>query len=70
MVWFVNEGEVESRIGLECGREEGAYVLTVVDVDGAETRRRFDDEDTMIAAAVQVHLGLVQRGWRAVPMTE
>ncbi len=70
MVWFVNEDESGSqRIGMQCGREGDAFVLTVVDANGAETRTTFDDEDTMIAAAVRMHLGLVDRGWRAGPRT-
>ena len=70
MVWFVNEREDWSqRMGLQCRREDGAYVLTVVDPDGSETQTTFDDEDTMIAAAVRIHLGLVHRGWRALPST-
>ena len=68
MVWFVNEHEARSqRIGLHCRRANGAYVLTVVDPDGSETRTTFDDEDTMIAEAVRIHLGLVHRGWRPLP---
>ena len=70
MVWFVNERAARSqRIGLHCRREDGAYVLTVADPDGSETRTTFDDEDTMIAEAVRIHLGLVNRGWRALPRT-
>ena len=66
MVWFVNERDARSqRIGLDCRREDGAYVLTVVDPDGSETRATFDDEDTMIVEAVRIHLGLVNRTRRA-----
>ncbi len=71
MVWFVNEREDPSqRIGLHCHRESGAYVVTVVDPDGSETQTRFDDEDAMTAEAVRIHLGLVNRGWRALPRAE
>ncbi len=71
MVWFVNEREDRFRcIGLHCHRENGAYVVTVVDPDGSEIRTTFDGEDTMTAEAVRIHLGLVQRGWRALPRTE
>ena len=70
MVWFVNEREDRSqRIGLQCRRKDRAYVLTFVDPDGSETPTTFDDEDTMIAEAVRIHLGLVHRGWRALPRT-
>ena len=70
MVWFVNEGEDRSqRIGLHCRREDGVYVLTVVDPDGSETPTTFDDEDTMVADAMRIQLGLVRRGWRALPRT-
>jgi hypothetical protein len=71
MVWFVNEREARSRrIGLDCRREHEAYVLTVVDADGSETMTTFDDKDTMVAEAVRIHLGLVNRGWRALPRDE
>ena len=71
MVWFVNDREAESqRIGLHCRRENGAYVVTVVDPDGSETWTTFDDEESMAAEAVRIHLGLVNRGWRALPRTE
>ncbi len=71
MVWFVNEREDRSqRIGLHCHREDGAYVMTVVDLDGSETATTFDDEDAMTAEAVRIHLGLVNRGWRVLPRTE
>ena len=70
MVWFVNEGEDPSqRIGLQCRREEGAYVLTVMDPDGSETRTTFDDEDAMIAETVRLHLELECRGGRALSRT-
>ena len=71
MLWFINEREDPSqRIGLDCRREDGAYVLTVVDPDGSETATKFNDEDTMIAEAVRIHLGLTHRGWRTLPRTE
>jgi len=71
MLWFINEREDPSQcIGLHCRREDGAYVVTVVDPDGSETRTTFDDEDTMTAEAVRIHLGLVNRGWRALARTE
>ena len=70
MVWFINEREDPSqRIGLHCHRENGAYVVTIVDPDGSETQTRFDDEDAMTAEAVRIHLGLEHRGWRALPRT-
>ena len=70
MVWFVHEDASRTqRIGMQCGREGDVFVLTVVDLSGAETRTTFDDEDAMIAAAVRTHLGLVDRGWRALPRT-
>ena len=70
MVWFVNEREARSkRIGLYCSREDGSYVLTVVNPDRSESRTTFDDEDTMIAEAVRIQLELVDRGWRALPST-
>ena len=70
MLWFVNEREARSQcIGLDCRREDGAYVVIVVDPDGSETRTTFDDEDTMTAEAVRIHLGLVDRGWRVLPRT-
>ena len=70
MVWFVNEREDRSqRIGLQCRREDGAYILTVIDPDGSETLTTFDDADTIIAEAVRIHLGLVHRGWQALPRT-
>ena len=70
MVWFVNECEDRpQRIGLECRREDGVYVLTVTGLGGSETSTTFDHEDTMIAEAVRIHLGLVHRGWRALPRT-
>ena len=70
MVWIVNEREDRSqRIGLHCRREDGVYVLTVVDPDGSETLTTFDDEDTMVAEAMRIQLGLEQRGWRALPRT-
>jgi len=71
MVWFVNECEDRSqRIGLHCHRKNGAYVVTVVDPDGLETQTTFDDEDSMTAEAVRIHLGLERRGWRALPRIE
>ena len=71
MVWFTNEREDRTqRIGLQCRRENGAYVVTVVDPDGSETQTRFDDENAMTAEAVRIHLGLEHRGWRALPRTE
>ena len=71
MLWFVNDHEAKSqRIGLDCHRENGAYVVTVVDSDGSENRTTFDDEDSMTAEAVRIHLGLEHRGWRALPRIE
>ena len=71
MVWFVNDREDPSqRVGLHCHRENGAYVVTIVDPDGSETATTFDDEDSMTTEAVRIHLGLVNRGWRALPRTE
>ncbi|MCH6587507.1 MAG: arylesterase [Proteobacteria bacterium] len=71
MLWFVNDHEAESqRIGLDCHRENGAYVVTVVDSDGSESRTTFDNEDSMTAEAVRIHLGLEHRGWRALPRIE
>ena len=71
MLWFVNEREDRAqRIGLRCHREHGAYVVTVVDPDGSETQTTFDNEDSMTAEAVRIHLGLEHRGWRALPRTE
>ena len=69
MVWFVNEHEAQGQIGLACAREGEGYVLTVVGLDGAETRTTFDDEDTMIAESARMHLPLLDRGWRALPKT-
>ena len=70
MVWFVNECEDRlQRIGLQCRREDGICVLTVMNPDGSETPTTFDDADTMIAEAVRIHVDLVQRGWRALPRT-
>jgi len=71
MLWFIDEREDPSqRIGLHCHQEHGAYVVTVVDPDGSETRTAFDDEDSMTAEAVRIHLGLERRGWRVLPRTE
>ena len=71
MLWFVNDRENRSqRIGLRCHRQNGAYVVTVVDPDGSETQTTFDNEDSMTAEAVRIHLGLEHRGWRALPRTE
>ncbi len=71
MLWFIDEREDPSqRTGLHCHQENGAYVVTVVDPDGSETRTTFDDEDSMTAEAVRIHLGLERRGWRALPRTE
>ena len=70
MVWFVKEIEARSqRVGLDCRQEDRTFVLMVVDVDGAATWTTFDNEDTMTAEAVRIHLGLVERGWRALPRT-
>ncbi len=70
MLWFTKEREDRShRVGLRCGRENGAYVLTVVDADGSETRTTFVDEDAMVAEAVRLQLDLESRGWRALPRT-
>ena len=38
------------RIGLHCHRESGAYVVTVLDPDGSETRTTFDEEESMMNA--------------------
>ena len=70
MVWFVNNRENGSqRIELLCRRTGADYVLTVVEPDGSETKTTFDDEDTMLAEALQIHLRLENRGWRALPRT-
>ena len=71
MLWFSNAGAQSSSqfIGLDCGRHEGAYVLTLVHPGGSETRTIFDDEDTMIGEAVGLHIELMRRGWRALPRT-
>ena len=71
MLWFVNERADRSRrIGLRCHQENGTYVVTVVDPDGSETQTTFDNEDSMTAEAVRIHLGLEHRGWRALPRIE
>lgn len=71
MVWFVDECAAGSQhVGLNCCREGGRYILTVVDPGGVETRTTFDDEDAMIAEAVRLQLGLLDRGWRAQPRSE
>ena len=71
MLWFVNKREDRSqRIGLRCHRENGTYAVTVVDSDGSETQTTFDNEDSMTAEAVRIHLGLEHRGWQALPRIE
>ena len=71
MLWFVNDHEAESqRIGLDCLREDGTYVVTVVNTDRSESRTTFDDENSMTAEAVRIHLELEHRGWRALPRIE
>ena len=71
MLWFSNAGaESPSRFGgLDCARQDGTYVLTLVHPGGSETRTICDDEDTMIGEAVGLHIELMRHGWRAFPRT-
>ena len=71
MVWFANEHEARSRrIGIRCRRDEGTFVLTVTDLEGPEICSTFDDEVSMTAEAILIHLQLLKSGWRALPLTE
>ena len=67
MLWFTKKrGNRFHRVGFDCGRKNGTYVLTVVDADGAETVTTFLEEDAMVAEAVRLQLDLEFRGWCAL----
>jgi hypothetical protein len=67
MLWFTKKrADRFHRVGFDCGRKSGAYVLTVVDAEGSETVTTFLEEDAMVAEAVRLQLDLESRGWSAL----
>lgn len=67
MLWFTKERANRfHRVGFDCGRKNGTYVLRVVDADGAETVTTFLEEDAMVAEAVRLQLDLEFLGWCAL----
>ncbi len=70
MLWFTKKRTDRfHRVGFDCGRKNGTYVLTVVDADGAETLTTFRDEAAMVAEAVRLQLDLESLGWSALART-
>ena len=68
MLWFSLETPPGRRfVGLHCGLQGGAYVVTLVSPDGSQEVREFDDEDAMFEAAMRIHSALAGRGWRVCP---
>ncbi len=65
MLWFSNDSASPTQfVGIDCGRQDDAYVLTLVHPDGSLETKTFDDEDAMFEGALKIHCGLDMRGWR------